>query len=92
MLVNMSSANLTINMLSEGTMYEIDIGKTSRFRWNATAVDIGALWIDNSPPSTPLFEDAIKKGFNVGLDLSRQEQEIHQVEQGLVLLFLLSGD
>ena len=48
---------------------------------------IAALWIDNAPPSTPPFEDALKEGLNVGLDLSREEREFHQVEQGLVLLF-----
>ena len=33
------------------------------------------------------FEDALKEGLNVGLDLSREEREFHQVQQGLVLLF-----
>ena len=87
MLVFMSSTNLTINILLEEALNEPDIGKTSRFRWHATAVGIAALWIDNDPPSTPPFEDALKEGLNVGLDLSREEREFHQVEQGLVLLF-----
>jgi len=50
-------------------------------------VGIAALWIDSAPPSTPPFEDALKEGLNVGPDLSREEREFHQVEQGLVLLF-----
>ena len=81
MLVNMSSTNLTINILLEEALNEPDIGTTSRFRWHATAVGIAALWIDSAPPSTPPFEDALKEGLNVGLDLSREEREFHQVEQ-----------
>ena len=87
MLVIMSSTNLTINILLEEALNEPDIGTTSQFRWHATAVGIAALWINNSPPSAPPFEDAIKEGLNVGLDLSREEREFHQVEKGLVLLF-----
>tara|TARA_B100000524_G_scaffold306275_1_gene181538 strand:- start:28 stop:321 length:294 start_codon:yes stop_codon:yes gene_type:complete len=87
MLVIMSSTNLTINILLEEALNEPDIGTTSRFRWHATAVGIAALWIDKDPPSSPPFEDALNEGLNVGLDLSREEREFHQVEQGLVLLF-----
>ena len=76
-----------INILLEEALNEPDIGTTSRFRWHATAVGIAALWIDDAPPSTPPFEDALKEGLSVGLDLSREEREFHQVEQGLVLLF-----
>ncbi len=87
MLVGMSSTNLTINILLEEALNEPDIGTTGRFRWHATAVGIAALCIDSTPPTTPPFEDALKEGLNVGLDLSREEREFHQVEQGLVLLF-----
>ena len=87
MLVSMSSKNLTINILVEEALNEPDIGTTSRFRWHAKAVGIAALCIDSAPPPAPPFEDALKEGLNVGLDLSREEQEFHQVEQGLVLLF-----
>ena len=87
MLVGMSSTNLTINILLEEALNEPDIGITSRFRWHATAVGIAALWIDNEPPTTPPFGDALEEGLSVGLDLSREEREFHQVEQGLVLLF-----
>ena len=87
MLVIMSSTNTTINLLLEEALNEPDIGKTSRFRWHATAVGIAALWIESAPPSTPPFEEALKEGLKVGLDLSREEREFHQVEQGLVLLF-----
>lgn len=87
MLVCMSNTNLTINILLEEALNEPEIGTTGRFRWHATAVGIAALWIDSTHPSTPPFEDALKEGLNVGLDLSREEREFHQVKQGLVLLF-----
>ena len=87
MLVNMSSTNLTINILLEEALNEPDIGTTGRFRWHATAVGIAALWTETKAPPTPPFEDALKEGLEVGLDLSREEREFHQVQQGLVLLF-----
>ena len=83
----MSSTNITINILLEEALTEPDIGTTNRFRWHATAVGIAALCIDNAPPPTPPFEDALKEGLKLGLDLSREEREFHQVKDGLVLLF-----
>ena len=87
MLVDMYSSNLTINTLLEEALNEPDIGTTSRFRWHATAIGIAALWTETNTPSTPPFEGALKEGITVGLVLSRGERELHQVEQGLVLLF-----
>ena len=87
MLVHMSSMKPTINLLLEEALNEPDIGTTGRFRWHATAVGIAALWIDANPPLTPPFEDALQEGLKVGLDLSREEREFHQGQQGLVLLF-----
>ncbi|MBA4734166.1 MAG: hypothetical protein H2062_06890 [Synechococcus sp.] len=83
----MSSTNTTINLLLEEALNEPDIGTTNRFRWHATAVGIAALWTDETSPTTPPFEDALQEGLKVGLDLSREEREFHQVQQGLVLLF-----
>ena len=87
MLLNMYSSNLTINTLLEEALHEPDIGTTSRFRWHATAIGIAALWTETNTPITPPFEDALKEGLTVCLDLSREEREFHHVEQGLVLLF-----
>ena len=87
MLMDMYSSNLTINTLLEEALNEPDIGTTIRFRWHATAIGIAALWTEANMPSTPPFEDALQEGLTVGLDLSREEREFHQVEQGLVLLF-----
>ena len=87
MLVGMPSTHTTINILLEEALQEPDIGTTSRFRWHATAIGIAALWTDSATPSTPPYEDALKEGLIIGLDLSREEREFHQLEQGLVLLF-----
>ena len=87
MLFHMSSMNPTINLLLEEALNEPDIGTTARFRWHATAVGIAALWIEATTPTTPPFDDALQEALKVGLDLSREEREFHQVEQGLVLLF-----
>ncbi|MAV10300.1 MAG: hypothetical protein CMN96_02480 [Synechococcus sp. MED850] len=83
----MASSSLTINALLEDALNEPDIGATEQFRWHATAVGIAALWISATPPSTPPFEAALEEGLKVGLDLSREEREFHQVKQGLVLVF-----
>ena len=38
-------------------------------------------------PTPPPFENALQEGLEVGLDLSREEREFHQINRGLVLLF-----
>ena len=87
MLDSMGSSSLTINGFLEDALSDPDIGITDRFRWHATPVGIAALWTASSAPSTPPFEEAVEEGLKVGLDLSREEREFHQVQQGLVLLF-----
>lgn len=83
----MPTSPLPINALLEDSLNEPAIGTTDCFRWHATPVGIAALWSAKKAPSTPPFEDALKEGLEVGLDLSREEREFHQVTQGLVLLF-----
>ena len=87
MLIVMATQTQPINALLEDSLNEPEIGITDRFRWHATPVGIAALWSCAQSPSTPPFEDAIQEGLQVGLDLSREEKEFHQVTQGLVLLF-----
>ena len=87
MLIVMATQTQPINALLEDSLKEPEIGITDSFRWHATPVGIAALWSSAQHPSTPPFEDAIKEGLLVGLDLSREEKEFHQVTQGLVLLF-----
>ena len=39
------------------------------------------------PPSATPYAEALREGLAVGLDLSREEREFHQLNSGLVLLF-----
>jgi len=78
---------MAIRELLEDALQEPSIASTSCFRWHATPVGIAALWQAGQPPTAPPYEDALKEGLLVGLDLSREEREFHQVRSGLVLLF-----
>jgi hypothetical protein len=78
---------MAIQELLEDELKEPAIGSTARFRWHATSVGIAALWSDKESPPSPPYEIALKEGLEVGLDLSREERESHQIESGLVLLF-----
>ena len=78
---------MAIRELLEDALKEPNIGLTPCFRWHATAVGIAALWQAGAAPTAPPYEDALKEGLQVGLDLSREEREFHQLNSGLVLLF-----
>jgi hypothetical protein len=78
---------MPIRELLEDALQEPAIGTTSCFSWHATPVGIAALWCAGEAPSAPPFDDALKEGLQVGLDLSREEREFHQLSSGLVLLF-----
>jgi hypothetical protein len=78
---------MPIRDLLEDALEEPSIGQTPCFSWHATPVGIAALWRAGQAPTTPPFEDALKEGLQVGLDLSREEREFHQLRKGLVLLF-----
>lgn len=78
---------MAIRELLEEALKEASIGHTSSFIWHATPVGIAALWSEGTPPSSPPYDMALEEGLQVGLDLSREEREFHQVESGLVLLF-----
>ena len=78
---------MPIRELLEDALQEPAIGQTDRFSWHVTPVGIAALWSTGQPPLTPPYEDARKEGLRMGLDLSREEREFHQISRGLVLLF-----
>jgi hypothetical protein len=82
-----ASKPMVIRELLEEALKEPSIGTTPRFRWHATSVGIAALWNKGQPPIAPPFDMALEEGLQVGLDLSREEREFHQVKSGLVLLF-----
>ena len=78
---------MAIRELLEDALKEPNIGITPCFRWHATPVGIAALWQAGAAPTAPPYEDALTEGLQVGLDLSREEREFHQLNSGLVLLF-----
>ncbi len=78
---------MAIRELLEDALQEPSIASTARFRWHATPVGIAALWSEGVPPPSPPYDVALEEGLEVGLDLSREEREFHQVKSGLVLLF-----
>jgi hypothetical protein len=78
---------MAIRELLEDALREAEIGSTSRFRWHATPVGIAALWNAGHPPPAPPYDEALREGLQMGLDLSREEREFHQLNSGLVLLF-----
>jgi hypothetical protein len=78
---------MAIRKLLEEALLEPEIGSTPCFRWHATPVGIAALWCAGTPPAAPPYAEALREGLEVGLDLSREEREFHQLNSGLVLLF-----
>ncbi|NDG75426.1 MAG: hypothetical protein EBX49_08865 [Synechococcaceae bacterium WB8_1B_136] len=78
---------MPIRELLEDALEEPSIGATTSFRWHATPVGIAALWTEGAAPPSPPYDNALREGLEVGLDLSREEREFHQLSKGLVLLF-----
>tara|TARA_B100000700_G_scaffold248158_1_gene277883 strand:+ start:195 stop:437 length:243 start_codon:yes stop_codon:yes gene_type:complete len=74
-----------INLLEE-SLAQPPIGQTKSFIWLATPVGIAALCL-SAQTVVPPYEEAVKEGVEVAIDLSREEREFHQTEKGLVLLF-----
>ncbi len=76
-----------INHLLIDLIKQDPIGQTKSFIWLATPIGIAALCKTNDLSIKPPFEEAVKEGVEVSVDLSREQKEFHQTEQGLVLLF-----
>ena len=74
--------------LLEDSLSQPAIGQTSKFHWHATPIGIAALCKkQQKEQSKASYEDALKEGLEVGLDLSREERESHYSKKGLVILF-----
>ena len=74
--------------LLEDSLEEPAIGQTSKFLWHATPIGIAALCKQKESNFTKnSYEEALKEGLEVGLDLSREEKESHYSKKGLVILF-----
>ena len=74
--------------LLEDSLLEPPIGHTTRFEWHATQIGIAALskCSDSLQPEN-LYEDAIKEGLEIGLELTKEEREFHYSKKGVVILF-----
>ena len=75
----------TTNLLEEA-FKQPPICETENFAWNATPIGIAALY-KGLETSKPPYEQAIKEGEELAIDLSREEKEFHQTDRGLALLF-----
>ncbi len=75
------------NNLIEDSLKLPPIGQTKNFIWIATTIGIAALCKTEENCKNPPFEKAVKEAIEVAIDLSREERESHQTEQGLVLIF-----
>ena len=75
----------TSNLLEEA-LNQPPIAETANFAWNATPLGIAAIYKGISP-SKPPYEQAIKEGEELSMDLSREEREFHLTQKGLALIF-----
>ncbi len=75
----------TSNLLEEA-LNQPSIGETANFAWNATPIGIAAIYKGNSHIKPP-YEQAIKEGEELSMDLSREEKEFHLTQKGLALIF-----
>tara|TARA_Y100001968_G_scaffold282567_1_gene280624 strand:+ start:98 stop:364 length:267 start_codon:yes stop_codon:yes gene_type:complete len=73
------------NLLEEALNQPL-IGETSNFSWNATPLGIAAIYKGIST-SKPPYDQAIKEGEELSMDLSREEKEFYQTQKGLTIIF-----
>ena len=73
------------NLLEEA-LNQPPIGETDNFAWNATPLGIAAIY-KGIATSKPPYEQAIKEGEELAMDLSREEREFYLTKKGLALIF-----
>tara|TARA_Y100001968_G_C19004970_1_gene547711 strand:+ start:243 stop:509 length:267 start_codon:yes stop_codon:yes gene_type:complete len=74
------------SILLEESLNQPPIGETATFVWNATQIGIAAIY-KGIAPSTPPYNQAIKEGEEMSMDLSREEKEFYLTKKGLVIIF-----
>tara|TARA_B100000579_G_scaffold230691_1_gene189056 strand:+ start:460 stop:726 length:267 start_codon:yes stop_codon:yes gene_type:complete len=72
--------------LLEEALKQPPIGETANFSWSATPLGIAAIYKGNSSTKPP-YEEAIKEGEKLAMDLSREEKEFYITPKGLALIF-----
>ncbi len=72
--------------LLEEALNQPILGETENFFWYATPLGIAATYKGISP-STPPYDQAIKEGNELSMDLSREEKEFYLTQKGLTIIF-----
>ena len=87
-----NSLAVSTQELLEDSLLDPPIGHTRGFQWHATPIGIAALSnrADSIKPEK-LYEDAIKEGLEIGLELTKEEREFHSSRKGLVILFQMEN-
>ncbi len=74
--------------LLEDSLVKPPIGHTKGFEWYVTPIGIAALHkTSDSFKSEQIYQDAIKEGIEIGLELSKEEREFHSSIKGMVIIF-----
>ena len=74
------------SVLLEEALNQPSIGETANFSWNATPLGIAAIYKGISPAKPP-YDQAIKEGEELSMDLSREEREFYLTQKGLAIIF-----
>ncbi len=79
---------MSVQGLIEDSLLDPPIGYTKQFQWHATPIGIAALAkTSDSFNSENLNKIALEEGLEIGLDLTKEEKELHYSNKGLVILF-----
>ncbi len=85
--MNTIQPNFDLGLL-EDSLAESPIGHTKSFEWHATSIGIAALRKEAySMSAENLNKNAINEGLEIGLDLTKEEKELHYSSKGLVIIF-----
>tara|TARA_Y100001968_G_scaffold327857_1_gene373788 strand:- start:575 stop:841 length:267 start_codon:yes stop_codon:yes gene_type:complete len=74
------------SVLLEEALNQPSIGETANFNWNATPIGIAAIY-KGIATTKPPYEQAIKEGEELAMDLSREEKEFYLTQKGMTLVF-----
>ncbi len=79
---------MSLEGLLEDSLSDPPIGDTKKFQWHATPIGIAALSKEPNPSKyEPLKKIAIEEAVEVGLDLTKEETELHYSSRGIVIIF-----
>ncbi len=74
--------------LLEDSLLDPPIGQTIGFEWYATPIGIAALRKGSASLNPEeLYQNAIKEGLQIGLELTKEEKEFYFSSKGTVVIF-----